>query len=288
MDYQPKYGLTEYKNGRGIESNPGFKDFVFEHGNLMVYLSVHAQTSSLRRVQVSVHTITIAMKDKRTGELLVELTVKGDFGFLAARKSGNAFLPLTREGIRMKKKQMESKPYQRFFRSINVVNSNKLDPRFLYRYPPIAGTYEEWVVSPPCTSASIGGELTFDIQDPITGILSMPGKKPVWLGRTYADEGFRPNLGMKRTVRARNFTVSAEACGFGINFKGGHFYTDVHGKKLLKGPSPRAVRQFIKPGFRGSIYGKWTPSGLWHGLHRSSKEERFFLPHGYGIDHSVN
>lgn len=290
MDYVPKYGLTEFKNGRGTESNPGFKDFVFEHGKRMVYLSVHAQTSSLRRVDVSVHTITIVMKDKRTGELLVELTVKGDFGFLAARKRGNGsqFLPLTRAGIRMMKKQMKSKPYRRFFRTINVVNTKVLDRRFMYTNPPMAGTYEEWVVTPPCTNAGKGGELTFDIQDPITGIRSIAGKEAVWLGHTYAEEGFRPNLGLKRTVRARDFTVSAEACGFGRKFKGGQFYTDVYGKKLLRGPGKRAVRQFIKPGFRGSISGKWTPSGLWRGLHRSSKQERFFLPHGYGINHFAN
>lgn len=291
MKYQPKYGFTEFKNGRGTETNPGFKDFVFEYGPNMVYLSIHAQTSSLRRVGHAFHTMTIVMKNKSSGQLMVELTFKGNFGFLAARKrgKGDQFIPLTPRGKKMMKAQMQRKPYVREFRTINVVDDRVLDRRFQYTYPnPMAGTYEEWVVNAPCTKAAKGGEFTFDIQDPITGIRSLPSKQPVWLGRTYPNEGFRANMGLKRTVRCRDLSVSAKLCRFGKGFKGGYFYTDVLGRKLKRRPGPDAVRQFIRPGFEETISGKYGPSGLWRGLHHQAKEQLFFLPHGYGLDYRVN
>lgn len=290
MNYEPKYGLTEHKNGRGVESNHGFKDFVFEQGNVMVYLSVHAQTSKMRRVDHHFHTVTMAMKQKDSGELLADISFKADFGFLAARKrgSGEQFIPLSSDGLNMSKQQRRGKPYRRAFRTINVVNQRSLDYRFQYNYQPRAGTYEEWVCTLPCTETDMNGELVFDIQDPITGIKSSYDKSTVWLGRRYRDGKFRPNLGMKRTVRARNLRLSASFCKFGEGFEGGYFYTDPYGKELLDGPGPNAVRQFIKPGFVGTMSGKFSPGEQWRGMHYADKEQMFFLPHGYGINRYVN
>lgn len=289
MGYKPKYGYTEMKNTGGVEPDPGFKDFVFLYGNLMVYISIHAQSSSLRRVHTRHHTVTIVMKHSRTGELLAELTSKGDFGFQSARRAGagNNFVPLTNEGHRMKREQRTKRPYLRHFRSINVINKKSPDPRFRYSYPMSMGTYEEWVVVPPCTTTVRGGELTLDIQDPVTGIASLQSMKPVWLGRRTWTDGFVRNTGLKRTLQVRYLTLSASRCGFGSEFKGGYFYSDPFLKTLRTGPGPDTLRQYIKPGFEGKLYGLWRPSGRWLGLHKP-RVKSFFADVGYGVNPAIN
>lgn len=289
MGYKPKYGYTELKNTGGIESDPGFKDFVFYYGNLIVYISIHAQTSSLRRVSQRHHTVTIVMKHRNTGELLAEVTSKGDFGFQSARRAGpdNNFVPLTNEGHMMKREQTRQRPYLRHFRSINVIDMRNPDPRFRYSYPMSMGTYEEWVVVPSCTTTVEGGELTLDIQDPITGIPSVNNMSPVWLGRRTGPDGFMKNTGLKRTLQVRHLKLSASRCGFGEDFKGGHFYSNPYLTELRDGPGRDSVKQYIKPGFVGNIYGLWRPGGRWLGLH-SPRVKSFFTDRGYGINPAVN
>ena len=44
----------------------------------------------------------------------------------------------------------------------------------------------------------------------------------------------------------------------------------------------------MKPGFVGSIPGKFSPGEYRRGMHHAGMEQKFFLPHGYGINHYVN
>lgn len=291
MGYKPMYGRTEWKNGQEIEPHPGFKDVVFRHGPLIVYISSHAQTSSLRRVMQRVHTLTIVVKNFATKELLVELTMKADYGFNSARKvgEGNVFIPLSEEFRQMKAKMLARKPPTRDFRSINVINMANLDPRFKYVNPKTKGTYEEWVTNPPCTAAAMNGELTLDILDPVTGIKDFASKQRVWLG-VQTKDGFLKNAGVRRRLIMKDFRVSAKLCRFGPNFKGGYFYTDPHLKQLRSGPQVDSIRQFIKPGFDMTIRGMqiYRPTGRWLGMHQSHTTIMYFRDQGYGINPAVN
>lgn len=295
MGYQPKYGLTELKNTGGVEPNPGFKDTVIKQDGLSIYFSIHAQTSSLRRVNARFHTVTIAVRDETTKELVVELSFKGDFGFLAGRRAGNVnrFLALTPEGLELQNQQKKAIPFKRALRTINVIDAANLDPRFKYLTPLLLGTYEEWITQPPCTRSPRGGELVFDIQDPSTGVRVMPpGTEKVNLGRIDQPGNvalFRRHISLRRTLRVKEFEISAEACGFGEGFAGGTFYTDPFGREVRPGPGPNNVKQYIKPGWKAKLNGKWQvgPGNHWMGVHVHGAKD-FFLDHGYGINPSVN
>lgn len=286
MSYRPKYGYTEFKKSRGQESNPGFKDFVIENGDYLVYFSFHAQTSSLRRTTVRLHTVTIAVRHVASRDLVAEITMKGNFGFLASRKAGNGntFIPVT-NADRIIEQDLADSRRGRFLRSINVINKGNLDPRFHYRKDLLRGNYELWVTSIPCAA----GQLSFNIIDPISGVRDDSLSEKVRLG-AKRDSTFYDNVGAERTVHSKRLTVGASQCGFGPEFKGGTFYTDPLGQKILKSSSRDAVRQYIKPGFSLTMSGHWRPVGSWFGLHRNTQREQqeSFFDIGFGIDPGQN
>lgn len=291
MDYYPTYGLTEHKreNG-GIESNNGFKDMVADIGLLRWYISVHAQTSSLRRSQVRHHTVTIVIRNRATRQIVLDISVKADFGFLAARQAGdnNRFIAMTAEGVEMFREQMKRVPFLREFRSMNFINRDQLDERLLYENPILRGTYEEWICNLLCTGSPRRGELTFDVQDPITAAKDASGTEKVNLGRN-THMGFRRHVGVQRTVRARDLRVSLNNCRktLGAEFAGGVFYTDAYGLELRDGPGRNNVRQFIRPGFSAALSGKFQPAGPWLGLHTADVNVHF-EDLGFGIDPDQN
>lgn len=289
MKYKPKYGYTEYKNGRGDESNEGFKDFVLEQQGLHIYVSVHAQVSRLRRIHERHHTVTMAVMDMKSDELLLELTTKADFGFLAGKKKDGGVLPITPEGEAIYKEQMET-PSERAFRAVNVLDEGNKDPRFKYNGDKLMkGLYEEWSTDFFCTSSKRFDKMKVDVLTPAAGIKDPSGKEAVWLGTTGPEgtDTFYIHSSLKRTIAFGGVELSAEHCGFGQDFEGGYFYTDVYGKELLGGPGPDAVRQFIKPGFKKMITGKFEAEGRWLKLHLSGID-RAFTGIGYGIDPKVN
>lgn len=294
MDYNPKYGLTEEKYTGGIESNPGFKDAVIKQDGLLIYFSEHVQTSSLRRVRARFHTVTVVIKDASTKELLAELSFKGDFGFLAARRAGanNRFVAVTPEGEAIFAEQRRQIPFLRKLRTINVIKEGDLNPAYRYQTPLLEGTYEEWITVPPCTKSPRGGELVLDVQDPITAVREVPGDTKVALGvidRPGPVAVFRRHISLRRTLRAKDLEVSAAACGFDGGFDGGEFYTDPEGKELRSGPGPNNVRQYIKKGWSAKISGRWQVGlgNLWLGAHVHGSKE-FFYDQGYGVSPEMN
>lgn len=291
MNYYPKYGLTEHKRQNGaIEPHNGFKDMVADSGILRWYISAHIQTSSLRRVSARHHTVTMVVLNRATKQIVLELSVKADFGFVAARKAGdnNRFIAMTSEGAEMFSAQMQTIPFRRSMRSMNFINLLGLDERLLYQKPIMLGTYEEWICNLLCTGSPRRGELTFDTEDPITAAKDASGEEKLFLGRQTAG-GFLRHVGIRRTVRARNLRVSLNKCRetLGSEFDGGVFYTDAYGTELRNGPGPNNVRQFIRPGFNAGLSGKFQPTGPWLGLHRDGVK-MFFEDVGFGVDPKEN
>jgi len=121
------------------------------------------------------------------------------------------------------------------------------------------------------------------IKNPITGIKSVTEvETPVNLGR----KGIRSD-GLVRTVRFNRVTFGAQYCSFPVTSTDGYFYTDPDGERVLSGPGPDAIRQFIKPGFSLTVSGGFEPDENWVGLHIRGKRG-FFTGAGYGIDPSKN
>lgn len=286
MNYKPKYGLTEFKNGGGIETNQGFKDFVIEHEGLYIYLSMHARTSSLRRVTTRFHTITVVVKSKATGELLMEVTTKGDFGFLAVRKRGGGIVPADATQAAIQAEQRKY-PTENGFRAINIIDKDNLNPEWKYASPDILkGLYEPWSTDILCTTASRFNKFAVDFILPSTASKTPAGLESVPLG-VRQRKGIMRNNGIKRDIRFRKVIVGAQYCGREAGFTGGYFYTDVYGKESRSGPGPDAVRQYIKPGFSATIMGKFEPTGQWLGKYIEGKHD-FLRDIGYGVDPDSN
>lgn len=298
MGYAPKFGYTAFKNNREVEAHEGFKGFVFRVDDYFVYYSLHVQTSSLRRVRQSRHTIVVAVTHAKTKELVAELTHKGDFGFLAAQNPSNGFTPLssTDEAIRDYQKS-HGMPAKR--RSINVIDVDNLDPRFSYRKPQskaLLGLYEEWSTTTLCSGQrKYSGSVTADIILSATGIKSAQEKDvSVNLG-LWRNGKFTRSTGSARQLKFTRggVVISDKSCAFepagmsGKMSESGVFYTDVYGERLVKGPGPNVVKQLIKPGLSIKLTGAYGPTDSWLGMHEQ-RQFGIMTNYGYGLDPDKN
>lgn len=283
MNYVPTFGYTAQKNNLEREPHPGFKGFVFKQDDYMVYYSIHAQTSDLRRVTLRFHTVTLAVTHAKTGELLAELTHKGDFGFLAARGRSEGLIPLRKEDVNMEHGQKGIKGGRRF-RTVNVIGDRgRLDTRLRYRSDIMDGVYEAWTTALICSYTPAFSELAVDFETPGTGIR---GASAVDIKRGVRLGIHGLNVGMSRNMHVRGVVIAGKYCGFGK--QEGVFYTDAMGKKLLKKAGKGAVRQFIKKGFSMKMSGRFkVGEENWLGMFERDAKG-FFVDHGYGIDPMKN
>lgn len=77
--WAPKWHYTAWKNGRQSESHIGFKGYGLRSAGADWYFSAHASTSDMRRVHERFHTVT--MTAAVAGEVVADISCKGDFGF---------------------------------------------------------------------------------------------------------------------------------------------------------------------------------------------------------------
>lgn len=298
MGYAPKYGYTAFKNNREFETHEGFKGFVFRVDDYFVYYGIHAQTSSLRRIQQDRHTVTVAITHVETKELVAELTQKADFGFLAAQNPSNGFIPLSpADEVIRDNQESHGMPINR--RSVNVINLGTLDPRFSYKMPEsmiLMGLYEEWSTATLCSGRSkYSGSITADIIFSATGIKSFEEKDTsVKLG-VWRDGKFIRSTGSARQLKFsrggvqisdkscvhKSAKISGKMTGSGV------FYTDVYGESLVNGPGPNVLKQFIKPGFGIELTGIYGPTDSWLGMHKQG-HFGIMINYGYGLNPDKN
>lgn len=285
MGYVPRYTYTAFKNGRQKEEDSGFKGFVWPQGNFMVYYGMHAQASSLRRINERFHTIVVAITDAKTKELMYEFSQKGDFGFRAGRGRRGGFVPFEKEDEEIMDEQNSDKEVHRRFRSFNVIDMKKFDQRFEYRRRPLEGVYEAWVTLPKCVSAPPFGQIIVDLKSPGSGVKGTDRvNEMVELSRSTR------NVGAARSIRVdAPITFSGAHCKFSNSDAevSGYFYTDTKGETLLDGPGPNAVRQYAKKGFSLDVTGVFEVEELGLGLHEHRKLG-FFYDHGYGLNPDKN
>ncbi len=272
MGYAPRYGYAALKNNNENESHAGFKDYVLDIGDHRLLYSIHAHLSLPRRFFTRFHTVVIVITDTKTNELLAHFNYKADFGFAATKAAKGGMLPLTKADEELRLLQRKGNE-TRGFREVNILNINNLDRRVLYRTRGkklLKGEYERWMAYPMCSSWKIRGPVAdFKGAQNALRTTSSDANDTVVLGR-YLHGIFRPNNAVNRDLRFVGWEISYEHCRMGNSAPRNRiFYTDPYGKKLVKGPAPDAMRQFIKPGFRISIPdGIYMVDDTWLGLHK--------------------
>lgn len=293
MDYEPKFGYVSWKNGRERENHAGFKGVVLEEDGKLVYYMIHGQTSNVGRLSIRFHTITLVVKDASTKELLIEVSHKGDFGFISARKKDGGVVPLQEKDEEMMKEFEEKGMFRQ--RTVNVINKGNLDARFSFRDADslMRGEYEEWTTNPMCSVGGHHGALRFDFTNSITGIkVASDLTEKVELGSESNDRWFRSN-GVERIFRAREYVFAEDLCVFKLaDIDGGRsvegvFYTDATGMKLKRGAGMETVKQFVKPGVELRLDGDYEAVDSWIGMYVKDHEGRM-QNYGYGIDPEVN
>lgn len=275
MGYEPLFGYVALKNGNESESHNGFKSMVLDVGEHYLYYGFHAKLSDPRRFFARHHTVVIAVAEKKSKELVLELSYKADFGFLAARSRDHKLIPL-RPIDNAIQEQQKAKGLRDAMRNINVINPSNPDPRYSYKNTGadiLKGQYEQWVAPLMCADLSQLRGPQLDVKQPQTGLryAGSGGAGMIKLGRELHG-AWRQHVGVNRDVRFQKLAMSFELCGLGKETKDGVFYTDVYGKRRLPGPGKGAVRQFIKPGtdlfFEGGIF---MADDTWLGLQKAGK-----------------
>lgn len=294
MRYKPMFGYTALKNYDMDEPNQGFKGYLFHVKKYLIYVNLHSQLSNIRRVHTRFHTMNIVVTERGVSKkILMDLRYKADFGFEAVKIADNSFIPLNEDEKAIKDAQSVVQ-----FKSINVLDIANMDTTLKFKKPYTQGVYEEWISLPMCAKAkSKKRSFQFTFKRPNTGILSVAqpdtevklfapydGKE----GGTYYDYVVN-STNLYRSIRFAKVNFDEALCQFDPRMYNstGEFYTNPNASVILPGPGPNAVRQFIEPGFKLYLNGKYETAEHWSGLYE--KQSRgFFINPGFGIDAAVN
>ena len=281
MGYNPRYGYTalKHKGNSSLELHNGFKDIVIDLEDYYMYYGIHAKMSDKHRFMVRFHTKVIAVVKKSDGELMAELRFKADYGHREVRTKVSGSMALTPEDEKVK--VLSKYPKCRRQRLMNVINIDNLDNRYRYRDAPdiLHGQYEQWSTCPLCSTTFHGREPTVDFKDMALAVKDATSMEEVHLGR-MRDGKLERQVSVNRELRVRDWILSDSLCVFylpDISGKAvdGVFYTDPYGGKLLAGPGPSAIRQFIKPGFSLNVTGEFNTVDTWTGIHKDGATGSF-------------
>lgn len=240
---------------------------MFSLGSKFVaYYSLNVRTSSASRVKRRSSTNFVVVS-RETGEVLVDLQHLGDFGYTAVKARGGKLLPINKQAAKIQKElQASGAPHN--FHSINVLNPNNPNKKFLLGNPLTFGVTEEWQAVPICGKpVSFKSTFTTLFREPSTALLSLKNTKQLVDIGLFGGKGkkstFFKSPGLYRSLSINKVTFSSKNCPGG---KGGEFYTDVNGN-ALDGPGKGAVRQFFEPRLSITIDGPFETVDSWFGLH---------------------
>lgn len=177
-------------------------------------------------------------------------------------------------------------PGRNNFRSINILDVDNPNPDFQIRNPVLIGQYEVWQTEPMCSKGRTRKKLlNVQLKLPNTGFKALDQPDEIVdLGRSSGRK-FYKSVGLNRSLKTSDLEFAAKHCpGNGTS---GVFYIDPTGTEIRPGPGPTSVRQFVKPGFKGIMNGRFETVDKWTGLHFRGVRG-FFADHGYGIDANNN
>lgn len=288
--YTERFHYTALKNNYQDESHVGFKGFVAPVDDHWIYVNIHADLTTLRRVNTQFHTMVIAVTDRTTGELMYEMSCKADFGGsmqeyeAGMAPPGEVVFPLgNRYTQQLAEDTFAPRRPDRIVRSkrINYIRPHDLEPGLRYKKKPEMGIYEEWIGGGNQYCTRFGypfrrDGITFDFKDSITAcrnpfcsatyFLNVPSNEP--------GKKAKPRLGANRELIFTDMTIGDEHCPFDLPPRGedGVFYTDQFCTEVFDGPGPNRVKQIYKPTFSGlhvdGSYGVSDVHGRYPYMHR--------------------
>ena len=230
VGYDAKLNFTATYNKLQAEQHQGFKGFAIrdEEQDLGWYINVHATTSDIARVCAQFHTVVVAVTDLSSGELLAELSYKGDFGGVVAnRKDKRDNVPLITPALCPEQKVSDAgtRPVKR----IRVANESSIENN----------DYERWF-------GGITKELGMDFKRDFG--IEIDIRNPGTSCNTFACTGDHVNnsQGDKRTIRLKEIRIKHDP--FKDADSDGVFYTNPYGTAPATKGEEGAVRQYIKPG----------------------------------------
>ncbi|OSX72020.1 hypothetical protein BU14_0482s0013 [Porphyra umbilicalis] len=255
----PPFGLVAWKNGREDESHVGFKGYAFAVNGVSYYLTVHVDTTSLRRVHARTHTVSLTAVDA-AGATALDVRCKGDFGFSFALpadfQTNFRFLPAGPAEAALHdaaEADPERQPIHHS-RRINVVNPGRPD---IDAADLPVGRYEEWRGGYGfcTTSRESNAGFTIDVKDPITACrtLACPShEEPAQLAPDIdiPRAVFVPSRGLRRDLIFDGMSVGRHACRDAVG-DGDVWYTNAACTRVLPGPAPNAVRQVASAAWGG-------------------------------------
>ncbi len=245
---QAAFEYTAFKNDNQPELHEGFKGFALQDTtkDMGYYINIHSETGVISRACARHHTVVFAVTRLSTGELLAELSYKGDFGAVKNNQTGDVFQPSLDKCADQAQIAAQNEPAGRRIRVFEGGN----DP----------GGYEQWDGGLPRSlgfdypewSAGMG----IDIRNPATGCNSTGCTGAL---KTDSNADQRTLEFHEVTLKYNGFLDGADGDGV--------FYTDVYGTKPLQATDAGAVKQYIQPGLDIVLDGFFTTQDPWRGLY---------------------
>lgn len=247
IGYRAAFTHVAHINNHQPERGEGFKGFAIrdEANGVGWYFNLHSETSTEQRVCARFHTVVVVATDLRTGELLVELAYKGDFG---ASRANQGDKPFINPGSCANQPQIAAQTSAT--KRIRVASIQN-------------GGYEQWdggLVKALGMSFN-GNGMGIDIQNPATSCPNLRCDAVVVNGGSSST---RRNIGFNQ------LRISYDAFKDMTDGKrDGYFFTDIYGLEPAQAGQPLAIRQYIKPGTQIALHGGFATQDAWRGIYQT-------------------
>ena len=238
IGYTAYYNYVAYHNNNQHEQHEGFKGFSLKDGAVNWYVNIHATSGMHRRICVPLHTVVVAALGD-DGELLAELSFKGDFGESRANSGNGAVITNPSSDCnQVALEQQDTKAEKR----VRVLNDGRYSD----------SGYEQWrMIGHDFLGLEFNSDvITMDIRNPVTGCQGLSCRTAILTNPDPEQPTVASNNGERRTLNFHQgikITYNRDL-DLSDGKEDGYFYTDAKGTKTVSASSPEAVRQFVKPG----------------------------------------
>lgn len=256
--YSPVFDYVAYYNNRQNEKHEGFKGFAFHQDNVAWYINVHATTGLLARVCVRFHTVVFSATDTNTGEKLLELSFKGDYGGLTVAGINEDSIQPNLANCPNQAAIMQEID---FSKAVRVANDTE--------------SYEGWFggVHHELGMRFEDSGMLVDIQNPLTACNTHTCSTAI------VQEGNAEVRGLEFFDLSFNYVTSLDASDG--NSHDGYFYTDPYGI-VQQDSSKNTLRQFINPGFNATLNGHYGSYDAWQAWYHNTESMNMELEDALG------